>query len=33
MTNWLDRKIPMKPAARFWADPVAMKASLSVGEE
>jgi hypothetical protein len=31
-TNWLDRKIPMKPA-RFWEDPVAMYSSLSVGGE
>jgi hypothetical protein len=31
-TNWLDRKIPMKPT-RFWEDPLAMQASLSVGEE
>jgi hypothetical protein len=31
-TNWLNRKIPMKPAC-FWEDPVAMYSSLSVGKE
>jgi hypothetical protein len=31
-TNWLDRKIPMRPT-RFWEDPIVMQASLSVGEE
>ena len=31
-TNWLDRKIPMKPS-RFWHDPVSMYSSLSVGED
>jgi hypothetical protein len=32
MANWMDHKIPMKPAP-FWEIPIAMYSSLSIGEE